>query len=143
MKKTISVLVIALIAAGVLAAQTGPWGAGSRNQDLGQTVTVEGKLALINGMIGVKSGSKTYYTPRLGKLAGFVDGVKEGASVKIEGYERPFPAAPEYSMLMVSKLTVSGKDYDLGQFGGPGGKGGMGGGRNSGGKNGGGKRGGC
>lgn len=120
MKKAIIVLVVALTAGGVLAAQTAPWGPQGRNQadGQGQTVKVDGKLALINGMIGLKSGNKTYYTPRLGRLAGFVEGIKEGASVKLEGYERQFPAAPEYSMLMVTKATVEGKDYDLGQAGG-------------------------
>lgn len=118
MKKAIIVLVVALTAGGVLAAQTMPWGPQGRNQIQEQTVKVEGQLALINGMIGLKSAGKTYYTPRLGRLAGFIGGVKEGASVKLEGYERQFPAAPEYSMLMVTKVTVDGKDYDLGQFGG-------------------------
>ena len=130
MKKAIIVLVVALTAGGVLAAQTAPWGPQGWNQAQGQTVKIEGKLALINGMIGLKSGSKTYYTPRLGRLAGFVEGIKDGASVKLEGYKRQFPAAPEYSMLMVTKVSVGGKDYDLGQAGGGCG---IGGGRGSGG----------
>jgi hypothetical protein len=132
MKKIAVVLVIALAGAGVLVAQAAPWGPPGYSRPEGQTVKVDGKLALINGIIGVKSGSKTYYTPMLGRLSGFVEGIKEGSSVKLEGYEYPIAAAPEYVTLMVTKLTVGGKDYDFSQLahGGMGGRrGGMMGGR--------------
>jgi hypothetical protein len=130
MRKLVTVLVVALAAASVASAQPAPWGAPPWGQAQAQTVTVEGKLALINGTIGVQSGGKTYYTPMIGRLIGFVDAIKEGASVKIEGYERPLPSAPETSMLAVTKLTVAGKDYDLGRSAGmgPGMHGGMRGG---------------
>jgi hypothetical protein len=72
-------------------------------------------------MIGIKSGTKTYYLRNVGRLAGFVEGVKEGASVKVEGYAYPLPAAPDYSMVHGTKLTVGGKVYDLSQYGGFGG----------------------
>mgnify|MGYP005846432069 CR=1 FL=1 len=116
MKKIAVVLVIALAGAGVLVAQAAPWGAPGYSQPQVQTVKVDGKLALINGIIGLKSGSKTYYTPMLGRLSGFVEGIKEGALVKLEGYEYPIAAAPEYATLIVTKLTVGGKDYDFSQL---------------------------
>jgi hypothetical protein len=122
------VVALALSIAGGAMAQAAPWSAPAYGQPQGKTVTVEGKLALINGIIGVKSGNKTYYTPMIGRLSGFVEGIKEGATVKIEGYEYPIAAAPEYSRLMVTKLTVGGKSYDFGQFA----HGGMGGGRRGG-----------
>jgi len=121
MKKLLFVVALALVGGAALFAQVGPGMMGKRNsaQSAGQTaaktITVEGKLALINGTIGMQSGSKTYYLPNLGMLAGFIDGVKEGSSVKVEGYEYPLAAAPEYSTVMVTKLTVGGKDYDLSQ----------------------------
>ncbi len=111
------------------------------------TVTVEGKLALINGHIGVQSGGKTYYLGNVGRLAGFVDSFKEGATVKAVGYDYPIEVAPEYSRLMVTKLTVGGKDYDLSQgfgrgMGFGGGDCGVGAGRKGGsGRNGGGRKG--
>lgn len=112
MKRIALILAMALAITGVSFAQTS-------TQTTAPTITVEGKLALINGTIGVKSGSKTYYLPNLGRLTGFVDGIKEGATVKAEGYERPVAMAPEYSVVRVTKLTVGGKEYDLGQgFGG-------------------------
>jgi hypothetical protein len=114
MRKLVTVFVVVLAAAGVASAQPAPWGAPPwAAQTQGQTVTVEGKLALVNGMISVQSGGKTYYTPMLRRLVGFVDAVKEGASVKVEGYERTFASATDTSMLAVTRLTVAGKDYDL------------------------------
>jgi hypothetical protein len=118
MKKLAIVLAIAAATSSFIFAQVSaaPFGPPGYSQTQGQSVKIDGKLALINGVIGLKSGNKTYYVPMLGRLAGFIDGIKEGAGVKIEGYEYPFAAAPEYSMVMVTKLAVGGKDYDLGQF---------------------------
>lgn len=118
MKRIALIIAMALAVTGVSFAQ-------GAAQNSAPTITVEGKLALINGAIGLKSGSKTYYLPNIGRLAGFIDGIKEGAAVKAEGYERPVAMAPEYSVIRVTKLTVGGKEYDLGQGFGPGMGGGM------------------
>jgi hypothetical protein len=120
MKKTAIVLLVVLAAAGTAFAQgaPAPWGAPRWDQSQAQTITVEGKLALINGTIGIKSGAKTYYVPMLARLAGFVEGIKEGATTKLEGYAHQMPYAPEYYTLMATKATVGGKEYDLGQYGG-------------------------
>jgi len=116
MKRILIIVAAGLIAAGSLSAQAfgpgvGPQLAG-QTQDI-QTVKVEGKLALVNGMIAVQSGGKTYYVSGLNRLIGFIDGLKEGASVKLEGYAVALPGAPEYLHLRVTKLTFNGKDYDL------------------------------
>ena len=120
MKKLGIVLVLALAAAGMAVAQTAPapWGPYRGAPPEAQLVKVDGRLALINGMIGLKSGGKTYYVPMLTRLTGFMDSIKEGASVRLEGYEYQMPYAPEYYTLMATKLTVGGKDYDLSQYGG-------------------------
>jgi hypothetical protein len=133
MKRILIIVAAGLLAAGSLSAQA--WG-GRGNPVPGtypqaelqaaETVKVDGKLALINGMIAVKSGTSTYYIGGLQGLIGFVDGLKEGAQVKLEGYAFAIPAAPEYQHLRVTKLTFNGKDYDLsdsfgrGMMGGPG-----------------------
>jgi hypothetical protein len=138
MKKLAFLAAFAVAISAIGFAQMGPGAYAARDlaQTPAQTVSVEGKLALINGMIGLKSGAKTYYLHNIGRLTGFVDGVKEGASVKVEGAAYPLAAAPEYVTLMVTKLTVGGKDYDLSQaagrgtgmgFGGQGSMGGRGG----------------
>lgn len=120
MKKLVVLAVVALTACGAIFAQTVPvpYGSPAYAQTTAPLVKVDGKLTLINGIIGIKSGSKTYYLPMLQRLSGFVDGIKDGASVKVEGYEYPLAAAPEYSTVMVTKLTVAGKDYDLSQYAG-------------------------
>lgn len=117
MKRIVGILMIGLLTAGALSAQAfgpGPGvpGAALATQNL-QITKIEGKLALVNGMIAVQSGGKTYYLRGINQLVGFIDGLKEGASVKLEGYAVQFPAAPEYYHFMVTKLTVGNKDYDL------------------------------
>jgi hypothetical protein len=128
MKRIIAIAAVALIAAGSLFAQTrGPRvdGSGPQIQSV-ETVKVEGKLALVNGFIAVQTKDKTYYVMGIRRLIGFVDGLKEGAAVKLEGEAFELPMAPEYLHLRVTKLTFNGKDYDLSQaFG----RGMMGGGR--------------
>jgi hypothetical protein len=129
MKKLALVLVAALAVATFASAQGMPWGAYPNSTAQAQLIKVDGKLALINGMIGLTSGGKTYYTPMLGRLVGFVSGLNEGASVRLEGYEYPLSYAPGFSTLAVTKLTLNGKDYDLSSSGGFGhGMGGMRGG---------------
>jgi hypothetical protein len=123
MKKLAFILVAALAVAGVASAQAVPWGPYAHSADQTKLVKVDGKLALINGMIGLSAGGKTYYTPMLTRLVGFVNGLNEGSSVKLEGYDYALTYAPGYSMLAVTKLTLNGKDYDLsnnGQGFGPG-----------------------
>jgi hypothetical protein len=112
MKRTFLVLAIIAIVAGMGFAQTAPIG------PAGQLATpaivkVEGKLALVNGFPGIQVKDKTYYVHIPAWFYGFVDSLKEGAAVKLEGYERTLPQAPTYSYLFVTKLSVGGKDYDL------------------------------
>jgi hypothetical protein len=47
----------------------------------------------------------------LDRLFGFVDGLKEGAPVKLDGYAADIPIAPEYKFFLVEKLTLNGKEY--------------------------------
>jgi hypothetical protein len=114
MKRIALVLAAALIAVGSSFAQsaTAPTAATQA------TVTkATGKLELVQGVIGLKSGGKTYLVPRLQRVAGFIKGVEEGGTVTVEGYESSVPFATDVIVLHVTKLTVGGKDYDLGQAG--------------------------
>ena len=117
MKRIVTLLVIGVIAASALSAQAigprGGIGPGPAAVQNAEVVKVEGKLALVNGMIAVKDKDKTYYVGGIRRLVGFIDGLKENAAVKLEGYAVPVPAAPEYQFLRVTKLTFNGKDYDL------------------------------
>lgn len=118
MKKLALVLVAAIAVASVASAQAVPWRFAPNTATQAQLVKVDGKLALINGVIGVTAGGKTYYTPMVRRLVGFINGLSEGAAVKLEGYEYPIALAPGYSTLAVTKLTFNGKDYDLSTSGG-------------------------
>ncbi|MCL1813078.1 MAG: hypothetical protein FWG29_06100 [Treponema sp.] len=69
-------------------------------------VTVEGTLQLQNGMIAVKSGENVYIVPLLHRYAGFIEGIKDGNRVSIEGYVIKNHLRP-------TKLTISGKSYDF------------------------------
>ncbi|MFA6506173.1 MAG: hypothetical protein WCT14_08750 [Treponemataceae bacterium] len=119
MKRIVTLLVIGVIAASALSAQVGGpgnrgyFGPGAAAVQSAEVVKVEGKLVLVNGMVAVKDKDKTYYVGGLNRLIGFIDGLKENASVKLEGYAIAVPAAPEYQHLRVTKLTFNGKDYDL------------------------------
>lgn len=130
MKRIIAIAAVGLIAAGALFAQArGPGlnGPGAQIQSV-EAVKVEGKLALVNGFIAVQSKDKTYYVMGIQPLIGFIDGLKEGATVKLEGDAFEMPMAPEYLVLRASKLTFNGKDYDLSRGPGMMGRGSFGGG---------------
>ena len=115
MKRIIVIATIGLIAAGSVFAQAnGPRGIGPGPAvQNAESVKVEGKLALVNGFISVTTKDKTYYVMGIQRLIGFIDGLKEGASVKLEGDAFQMPMAPEYLVLRATKLTFAGKDYDL------------------------------
>ena len=109
MKKIVAALIVAFALAAVSAAQS-PAPANAQAQE---TVTVSGKLELIDGYIGLKSGGATYYVRGIERLVGFIKDLQEGAQVKLVGYAYPLGLPSGYSTLIVTKLTVGGKDYDL------------------------------
>jgi hypothetical protein len=79
------------------------------------TTTIRGTLGLSNGRISVISGNITYYVRGLERFVGFIDGLKEGAQVAIDGYA----AAPTIEgqtdrLFRAIKLTLNGKTYEVG-----------------------------
>jgi opacity protein-like surface antigen len=124
MKRICLAALAALIIAGTASAQaqaapTQP------PQAQAQVTTISGKLELIDGMIGLKAGGISYYTPRLRQLVGFVKDLQEGAQVTLTGYALPLPQRAGYALFAATKLSFGGKDYDLGQSVGPMGRGWM------------------
>jgi hypothetical protein len=114
MKKLFLALIAAVAFAGGAAAQSeSPPPAHTKPQ----SVTVSGKLELINGEIGLAADGTTYYVPRLRRVVGFVKDLQEGATVTLEGYAHPIRSETGYSMLKVKKLSIAGRDYDLGTHG--------------------------
>jgi len=78
-----------------------------------ETVTVSGILVVANGMPAIKSGDDTYLISGMSRLIGFVDGLREGAYVTIEGTAAALPGRNNTKYLIGSKLTVGVKSYDL------------------------------
>lgn len=146
MKKAIPVIVFAVALIGAAAAQPfagrGPgFGPGAYAPNAAavkapEKVTVEGELALLSGHIGIKQGDVSYYVTGLNRLLGFVDGLKEGAKVKVEGYSVSLPVDKKEAILHATSLTIGTRTIDLSAagfgFGGRNGgmMGGMAGGRN-------------
>jgi hypothetical protein len=130
MKKTVIALVILLATAGIASAQ--PWSGqggmmgpgannfGQRSWAPAQTaptlekITLEGTLELVNARVAIKKDAKTYYVMIPSRLYGFVDGLKEGASVKVEGYVHDFYGVKDSYAVRAEKLTIAGKTIDLG-----------------------------
>jgi hypothetical protein len=120
MKRCFLVVISFLFIAGVAFTQPGPQSPGQQppgpqGQPTQATATIKGGLSFVNGQIAVKSAGVTYYVRGLQRLFGFVDGLKEGAEVTLEGYVSDIPVAPEYKRFLVTKLTFNGKEYALSQ----------------------------
>jgi hypothetical protein len=104
MKKGVFIFVLALIVCGMTFAQTAP-----------TTSAVSGTRGLSYGRIILKSGDTSYYTRGLERFIGFIDGLKEGAQVTIEGYVLPprLEGADERFLFPI-KLTINDKTYEVG-----------------------------
>ena len=77
------------------------------------TVTITGTMVVANGMPALKSGDDTYLIGGISSLIGFVDGLKEGAQVTVEGSVFAYSGRISFKYLQASKLTLGGKSYDL------------------------------
>jgi len=101
MKQTVLFLILALLAAALFAQRNNP-----------ETVTITGTLALVNGRIAVQAENDVYYVMGIQSLVGFVDCLKEGAQVSLEGYVWNMQRT-DAKLLRASKLTIGTKSYDL------------------------------
>jgi hypothetical protein len=98
MKKIVLAMAITLAVVGMVSAQG--WNGA-------QTVSVQGTLGLQNGVITLSNGNAVYYVPELFRYVGFIDTLKEGAQVEVEGWQMG------NGYIAPVKITVGGKDYDL------------------------------
>ena len=71
-----------------------------------KSVTVDGTLKLERGLVAVASGDSVYFVPMLERYIGFIDGLKEGTNVSVEGYEFR-------NIIRPVKVTIDGKSYDF------------------------------
>jgi hypothetical protein len=124
--KRIAIFALGLLSLGTLLyAQAGPPRPDNRRLrhherlfDEGQgaeKLSLTGTLGLSRGIIVLKNGEETWYVPELRRYIGFIDDLKEGAAVTLEGWGRKSPQIDENAgFLRVSKLTLNGKDYEVG-----------------------------
>ena len=160
MKKTLIAIAIAFLVIGAASAQ--PW-SGGPGQNMNNMpgygrgyaaqqpavkldkITLDAKLELVSGRVAIKQDAKTYFVMIPGNLYGFIPGLVEGATVKIEGYSHAIPNLKDSFAVKVSTLTLGGRTFDLGALGngqgvGMMGNGMMGGGMMNGGRGGKGRR---
>jgi hypothetical protein len=79
------------------------------------TTTIRGTLGLSNGRVSVVSNNITYYVRGLERYVGFIDGLKEGAQVSLEGYANaPTVEGQTDRLFRAVKLTLNGKNYEVG-----------------------------
>jgi hypothetical protein len=120
MRKAVAGCVLLAVAAGFAAAQAaGPGRGNPRDSGPGdrpnrfEEVAVTGQLGVDQGRIVLTDKDSSYYVMGLGQLIGFVEGLKEGASVTLAGYVFTSPRDQAVKVLQVSKLTLNGKDYEI------------------------------
>ena len=105
MKKLGLVVFIVFLAAGIASAQNRGNGWGTPVQP-SQAISISGTLQLQNGVIAVVSGSTTYLVPSLTQYIGFIEGLREGAQISIDGYFYGNYVQP-------TRVVISGKSYDF------------------------------
>jgi hypothetical protein len=86
-----------------------PWG---NRDEAREKVSLSGTLGFSNGYISLEQDGLTYYILGLDRLVGFVDGLKEGARVSLEGYVFTPRQDTNVRILRAEKLSFNGKEYD-------------------------------
>jgi hypothetical protein len=118
MKQNVLWVLLALGAVTLVSAQGRDRGRmgypGMRTQPIAtEKVTVTGNLTIAQGMLAVKSSDITYLASGLQRFVGFIDSLKDGARVTLEGYAMATPNDAKTKFLRTTKLTINGKDYEL------------------------------
>ena len=104
MKKIVLLCLFAAIIGGSIFAQSNT-----------PTTVIKGTLGLSKGRISVVSGGITYYVRGLQRYVGFIDGLKEGAQVSLEGYAAaPTVEGQKDRLFYPVTLTFNGKNYEVG-----------------------------
>ena len=113
MKRNILLILLILGFVVLASAQEKETGGNRRNRQAPDPITVSGSMIVARGGPALKSGDVTYYVSGITRLIGFVDGLKEGAQVTVEGVAMAIPRNEDVKFLRASKLTIGGKSYDL------------------------------
>jgi hypothetical protein len=131
MRKFSMGLILALAIVGFAAAQSQPQtmqnGQGvQQGQPQGQPQmaapqqkSIEGKLAFVDTRPVVQAKDKTYRIEMINFFYyAYIDGIKAGDQVKLDGYEIPAAPGQDMSAFIVVRAVINGKTYDFtGSFG--------------------------
>ena len=79
-----------------------------------EKASVTGNLTIVNGMIAVSSNDTAYITRGLHRFIGFIDGLKFGEDVTVEGDLFSWSDKNDVKFLTAEKLIIGEKEYDLG-----------------------------
>jgi hypothetical protein len=83
-------------------------------QTVASITTISGALGLSGGNIAVQSGNVTYYVRGLDRFVGFIDGLKYGVQVSLEGYASDPSRGQTERLFYPVKMTLNGKEYEVG-----------------------------
>ncbi|MDR2500477.1 MAG: hypothetical protein LBD37_05280 [Treponema sp.] len=78
-----------------------------------EIITISGTMTIVQGFLAVQSNDTAYLTPGLDRYVGFIEALKDGAPVSLEGSALNYSQDGTIKTLRVTKLTVGGKSYDL------------------------------
>ena len=94
-----------------------------------KTITLDGTLTFVNQAPAIKTKDATYIIRMPGFFrTAYIDGIKDGAVMKLEGFDLGNIPGQDNPYFFVTKASVNGKTYDVSQLVGPGRMGGFGGG---------------
>jgi len=115
-KRRVLVILLALGLAAIVSAQSAQGterGQMSPRHPAADPVTISGSLIVAHGFPALKDGDVTYIVGGIKRLNGFVDGLREGAQVTVEGKAFTSPRDANLKFLRPSTLTLGGKTYDM------------------------------
>ncbi|MCL2209428.1 MAG: hypothetical protein FWC19_04550 [Treponema sp.] len=102
MKRLVIFLLACILTTGAIFAQD----KAERPERQREVVTIDGIVKLEKGMVAVESGDSVFVVPVLNRYINFINGLKEGAKISVEG--NAFK-----NFIMPKKVTIEGKTYDL------------------------------
>jgi hypothetical protein len=90
------------------------WKSGNhREAPAPEETNISGNLTIAKGMVALVDKDTTYLLMGLNRYTGFIDGLKEGATVSLKGHARTDPRDKNVKFMRVEKLSLNNKEYDL------------------------------
>jgi hypothetical protein len=75
--------------------------------------SLTGSLEVVQGRIGIRTDGTSYILSGISQLVGFVDDLKEGAAVTVEGFSAAPPMYDGIQVFRVVRLTIGESVYEI------------------------------